>query len=126
MADKSVRQRSSCTDDEKLAMEFLTGPRIRENGREMHRYLKPGTDEELKARAAFTRLLWQSDLNENVRNRLMILFNPFAKSIEPRELIFRHRSRGKRPDHVRDFHLASDVAHKVAAGMKLAVLIHPK
>jgi hypothetical protein len=95
MVKQIVHQGSSWTEDEKLAMEFLTGRRTRENGRETHRYLKPGADDELKARAAFIRLLSQSDLNTSVRHSLCGLFNPFAGGVESRELVFRQRSRGK-------------------------------
>jgi hypothetical protein len=123
MVKQIVHQGSSWTEDEKLAMEFLTGRRTRENGRETHRYLKPGGDDELKARAAFIRLLSQSDLNKSVRHSLGGLFNPFAGGVESRELVFRQRSRGKRSDGVRDIRLAMDVVSKADAGTKLEAAI---
>lgn len=123
MAKSVIPQRSSRADDEKLAMEFLKGRRIKEKGKDVLCYLKPGTDEELEARAAFVRLLWQSDLSKSVRVRLAMLFNPIGNDSEPRELVFRHRSRGKRSDFDRDVRLATGVAIQVAGGMKLEAAI---
>jgi hypothetical protein len=127
MAKRSVPpavRRSLRTDDERLAMEFLSGCYIREpNGRESHRYLESASEEELNARAALIRLIFRSNLNEDIRITLGALLNPVNSHFEPRELIFRFRSRGKRPDPVRDIQLATDVAFKVAAGVKVEAAI---
>ncbi len=123
MAKSVIDQRTSSSDDEKLAIEFLAGRRTRENGRETHHYLSPGSYDELKAKAAFIRLLWNSDLPQSIRLSLSMLFNHIQSDAEPRELVFRYRSRGKRPDFVRDVGLAVDVAVKVERGMKLEAAI---
>lgn len=120
MADKYLPK----TDHQKLAMEFLTGVRVRDSdGHETHRYLEPGSDEELMARMALCYLIWQSNLHESIRLHLIMLLNPVDSELELRKLVFRFRSRGKRSDGVRDRRLAIDVALKVALGTKVEAAI---
>lgn len=109
------------TDDEKLAIQFLIGFRSHDSdGSEIREYFEPGEKEELKARAAFLRLIQRSDLHESLRLHLSMLFSPISKA-QPRELVFRFRKGGKPRE--RDVRLALDVALKVDAGVKVEAAI---
>src|SRR5262249_8959731 len=125
------------TDVERLAMEFLDGQFIDGPNGWSHRYLEPGSDEELKARHALVLLLVsEAPLRDYIRQRLACLFTPAGRALRPlgrpapvqntwetRELVFKNRAPGNQPEHMRDFEIAKYVACKLADGIKLEAAI---
>jgi hypothetical protein len=67
------------SDDEKLAGHYLAGWLEKINGRLVHRYFEPGSDDEKAAQAALARCLWdwhnpKRPLLDGIRVRLAALF----------------------------------------------------
>jgi hypothetical protein len=96
--------------DETSAYVLLAGFVARDKkGLPQTSYLKPDSEEELAARAALARLLRRPyPLTEELRKQLAALFDPEPDThpaIE-RKISFRHRGRGRRPQHMRNTQIA--------------------
>lgn len=84
------------SEDEKLAGHYLAGWLEKIDGRIVHKYFEPGSDEEKAAHAAFCRCLWdwhnptQRPLPDAIRVRLRALHEGID---EDRKITIEHRDR---------------------------------
>jgi len=79
--------------------------------------------EETERRSLLARLLRSGrPLSQEIRNRLATLFDPDPDPAEPaaeRQLVFKFRSRGRRPDHVRNTAIAMEIWTRVQNGQSV-------
>lgn len=107
------------SDDEKLAGDFLAGWLEQIDGRIVHKYFEPGSDEEREAQAALVRCLWdwhnpQRTLQPAIRVRLAALFDPTCKE-EDRRIAIEWR---RRPHSTRRAWISTLMAGQVATERK--------
>lgn len=108
--------------DETLSLVLLGGFVVEDKKLPRIDYLKPDSREELAARAALARLLRKpAPLTAELREQLAALFDPVANAhpaIE-RRIVFRHRRRGKRPQHMRNTQIAHHIWDRLKSGWKV-------
>jgi hypothetical protein len=87
------------------------------NGLPRKEYLKPDSEEELTARATLARhLRSEAQLTREQRNQLANLLDPALEPENDRRLVFQHRRRGRRPQHMANTQIARHVWDRFRSG----------